>query len=373
MRDPDEQVRLDALQRAAGRPIVAYTISEVRLAFEQERLFGWPPPASIEGLRRRWNAERDAGPDAAQDAERERVAHEEQAEARGAFAMHLGPGEELSDPDSFDRALPSAPPALGERFDDEAPGRPAHAAGTDASDPPPVLPQDAVPRIDERGEGAHRLRSDEAPDERPKDAPRPPSHEAPRERLDDTPRESRDAWDAATPPSGLEGALAGAPLFEAEARLASGTDRDEVARGALEICAAFADAAFLFAVYEGKLLGSQAIRDGRLQDLRGIVMAGRAESCLTRAVRAGRVLQGPPDPGRVDRRLFGALGFRASNQLMVLPVRAGERILAVLAVETRGGPPGTIASGAFHGVAERLGASFGRLIQERRARYRAPD
>ncbi len=304
MRDPDESVRIDALRRAAGRPIVAYSISEVRLAFLQEKLFGWAPPASIEGLRGRWNA-RGSSDD---QAEEERARSEEQDEARAAFAMDFGSGEELSDPDSFDDAIPALTPAAPEALAEPAPA-PAPAA------------------------------------------------------------EARSRPAAATTPAPAAPAAASA-LADSERRLVEGADRDDVARAALEICAAFGVGASLFAVFEGKLLGSLSIRGGEITDLRGIVMAGRAESCLTKAVRSGRVIQGPPDPGRVDARLFRALGYVEPNDLLVLPVRAGDRILAVIAAESGQLRFGPIASAALRSVAECLGASFGRLIQERRASYR---
>lgn len=316
MRDPDEAVRIDALRRVAGRPVVTYAISEVRLAFLQEKLFGWTPPASIEGLRGRWNQRRGGD----EQSEQERAESEEQNEARAAFAMDFGSGAELSDPDSFDGGLPSSPLTM-------EPAEPP-AAPAQAPDPTPrVAPAQAV-----------------AP------APSTPLAEA--------------------PPAPARSQVAPSPLADAEQRLVAGSDRDEVARAALEICATFSEAACLFAVYEGKLLGSLSIRAGEITDLRGIVMAGRAQSCLTKAVRTGRAVQGPPDPGRVDARLFKALGYVEPNDLLVLPVRAGERILAVIAAECSQIRFGPVAGAALRSVAECLGASFGRLIQERRASYR---
>ena len=236
--------------------------------------------------------------------------------------MDFGSGAELSDPDSFDGVLPSPLPAT----EPPDPAPPAKAAASE-----------------------------------PQRAAAPPAATPPVQRAAAPPRER-------TPQVKPVAALS--PLADAERQLVEGADRDDVARAALEICATFAESACLFAVYEGKLLGSLSIRAGEITDLRGIVMAGRAQSCLTQAVRTGRVVQGPPDPGRVDARLFQALGYVEPNDLLVLPVRAGERILAVIAAECGQMHFGPIASAALRSVAECLGASFGRLIQERRASYR---
>ncbi len=99
MRDPNEGVRVEALARACHKRVVPYVVSEVRLAFLQERWLGVPPPGCVEGLRALM--EEEAKPVARQEPEPSR-----DLEALG--LAQLPPEAELSDDASFLRGMAAA-------------------------------------------------------------------------------------------------------------------------------------------------------------------------------------------------------------------------------------------------------------------------
>lgn len=299
MRDPDQQVRIDTLAKAGGRPVVPYSISEVRLAFLHEKVLGLAPAAHLEALRQHLDGKKRGktiDPESS-------ASHQERVIIRAELGLRpLEEGAELTDPESFESAMGAPTRDLG--------GASPKRKAPKAKEPEAVI-------LGER-EGI-----------------------------------------------GSPGALAAA-----ERDLTIAPNRNGVTRAALAIAGAFAESAAFFAVHDGQILGTMAIREDRLTDIGGIALPTTTGSCLAEVARTGRVRLGPPNEDVIDDRLFDALGYSTRSEMLAQPVHIGDRIVGILVAESGNVEPGPVAIAALAELAEAMTRAFERLILERRSRYR---
>lgn len=157
-----------------------------------------------------------------------------------------------------------------------------------------------------------------------------------------------------------------------ERQLADAKDRDEVAALTLRIARYYARVAALFVVNRGLVAGLCGSGEGLGDRLEGIMIPTSADSLMAAPLETGQPVRGGPPPGSVDQRVLRAMGRDKIQDLAVLPIRIGERVVNLLYVDNGSEPLAKTSLGALRVLCAAVGRVYERLILERKQSGRPP-
>ncbi len=151
-----------------------------------------------------------------------------------------------------------------------------------------------------------------------------------------------------------------------ERQLADAKDRDEVAALALRIARYHARVAALFVVNQGLVAGLCGSGEGLEDRLEGIMIPSSADSLMATPLETGQLVRGGAPPGSVDQRVLRAMGRDAIEELAVLPICIGKRVVNLLYVDNGSGPLAKTSLAALRVLCTAVGRVYERLILERK-------
>ena len=151
-----------------------------------------------------------------------------------------------------------------------------------------------------------------------------------------------------------------------ERQLADAKDRDEVAALTLRIARYHARVAALFVVNQGLVAGLCGSGEGLEDRLEGIMIPTSANSLMARPLATGEFVRGDAPPGSVDQHVLRAMGRDAIEELAVLPICIGKRVVNLLYVDNGSGPLAKTSLAALRVLCAAVGRVYERLILERK-------
>jgi hypothetical protein len=158
-----------------------------------------------------------------------------------------------------------------------------------------------------------------------------------------------------------------------ERQIADAKDRDEVAALTLRIARYHARVAALFVVNQGLVAGLCGSGEGLENRLEGIMIPTSADSLMARPLETGELVRGGAPPGSVDQRVLRAMGRDAIEELAVLPICIGKRVVNLLYVDNGSGPLAKTSLAALRVLCAAVGRVYERLILERKRSGRASN
>ena len=165
-----------------------------------------------------------------------------------------------------------------------------------------------------------------------------------------------------TPPPARTPSPAAAAALEAE--IDRSVTRDSVARLALYLARGYASATALMLVHRGFVQGLCA--DGLPGRLDAILFPADATSAFGEVAASGRPFRGAPPAHGLDARILRALGREHVQEIAVLPVFLGGRVVNLLYADNGPEALGDVSTAALTAVCARLAAAYERLIRERK-------
>jgi hypothetical protein len=151
-----------------------------------------------------------------------------------------------------------------------------------------------------------------------------------------------------------------------ERQLADAKDRDEVATLTLRIARYHARVAALFVVNQGLVAGLCGSGEGLENRLEGIMIPTSADSLMARPLENGELVRGSATFGSVDQRVLRAMGRDAIEELAVLPICIGKRVVNLLYVDNGSGALAKTSLAALRVLCAAVGRVYERLILERK-------
>jgi hypothetical protein len=151
-----------------------------------------------------------------------------------------------------------------------------------------------------------------------------------------------------------------------ERQLADAKDRDEVAALTLRIARYHAHVAALFVVNQGLVAGLRGSGEGLEDRLEGIMIPSSADSLMSAPLQTGQLVRGGAPPGSVDQRVLRAMGRDTIEELAVLPIRIGKRVVNLLYVDNGREPLAKTSLAALRALCSGVGRVYERLILERK-------
>lgn len=320
MLDPDDAEQLDFVETAACRRVVPYVLPEIRLLYWLET-----------------HLQIDRHPRYVNLAARLRRTDMKLSEAA---LSNLGQtfdqdGTAIPDPaDPVEVEPPPPPDVLDQWFEDDVlRPEPAPASGSETSTPSPAAPGEDADEI--------LLLEELAVDVESSPLPEP----------------------AASPSAGP---LTPARVAELEARLLGASERDAIVEGVLELARAYCEVAVLFLVHGGKVAPLRASGADVTQRLGGLEVPLGMHSIFAHPAVTGFAFRGSPPEGGIDGRLLEALGRQDVHDLLVQPIRIGERVVNLLYCDNGSSAFGESGVAALGAVADCAARAYERLILDRK-------
>ena len=156
-----------------------------------------------------------------------------------------------------------------------------------------------------------------------------------------------------------------------ERQIADANDRDEVAALTLRIARYHARVAALFVVNQGLVAGLCGSGEGLEDRLEGIMIPTSADSLMAKPLETGELVRGGAPPGSVDQRVLRAMGRDEIEELAVLPICIGKRVVNLLYVDNGSAPLAKTSLAALRVLCAAVGRVYERLILERKRSGRA--
>ncbi len=163
-------------------------------------------------------------------------------------------------------------------------------------------------------------------------------------------------------PSGAPASPAAAAALESEIDLAS--SREGVARLTVYLARRYAAASALLLVHRGIIQGLCA--NGLQGRPDAILFPADAASVFGEVASSGRPFRGVPRAGGLDARILRALGREHVQEIAVLPVTLGGRVVNLLYADNGPEDLGDASAAALTSVCARVAAAYERLIRERK-------
>jgi hypothetical protein len=156
-----------------------------------------------------------------------------------------------------------------------------------------------------------------------------------------------------------------------ERQLADAKNRDEVAAVTLRIARYHARVAALFVVNQGLVAGLRGSGEGLEDRLEGIMIPTSADSLMATPLETREPVRGGAPPGSVDQRVLRAMGRDEIQELAVLPICIGERVVNLLYVDNGSEPLAKTSLAALRVLCTAVGRVYERLILKRKRSGRA--
>ncbi len=115
-----------------------------------------------------------------------------------------------------------------------------------------------------------------------------------------------------------------------EAELAAASNREQVAAVAVRIAACYARASALFVVNNETIAGLCAEGEGLAERIEGVLISTAAEGLFSTPLSTGRAYRSAPSEEPDNVRLMRALGRSAACDVLVVPVRVGDRTVNLI-------------------------------------------
>lgn len=179
------------------------------------------------------------------------------------------------------------------------------------------------------------------------------------------------AVDVEAPPTDSSAPAAGGPLTptrvaELEARLMGASERDAIVEGVLELARAYCEVAVLFLVHGGKVAPLRASGADVPARLSGLEVPLDVHSIFAHPAVTGFAFRGSPPEGGIDGRLLAGLGRDDVHDLLVQPIRIGERVVNLLYCDNGSSAFGESGVAALGAVADCGARAYERLILDRK-------
>lgn len=115
-----------------------------------------------------------------------------------------------------------------------------------------------------------------------------------------------------------------------EAELSAATDREQVAAVAVRIAACYARSSAVFVVNDETIAGLCAEGEGLAERIEGVLLSTATECMFSAPLRDARPYRRARSQAPDDARLMRALGRSEACDVLIVPVRACERIVNLL-------------------------------------------
>lgn len=147
--------------------------------------------------------------------------------------------------------------------------------------------------------------------------------------------------------------------------------REEVARAALRLSRRRAERTAILLYRNGFIEGYRGMGPGLEKDpmqLKALLMPVAQDSVASEPVFRGISFSGQPRNNRVDQAMLRALHHEAGKAIALFPVKIGNRVVALLYIESGEGRFDTGTLAASGELADRLGEAYKRIIVARKKR-----
>jgi len=149
-----------------------------------------------------------------------------------------------------------------------------------------------------------------------------------------------------------------------EAEIDRAQSREAVARLAVYLARSYASAAALFLCHRGIVQGLGG--DGLSGRPDVVLFPAGAASVFGEVAASGRAFRGAPRADGLDARVQRALGREHVQEIAVLPVRLGGRVVNLLYADNGPEALGDASAAALTAVCARVADAYERLIRERK-------
>lgn len=142
------------------------------------------------------------------------------------------------------------------------------------------------------------------------------------------------------------------------------SDPTGVARLGVYLARAYAAGAALFLVRSGLI--ETLCSDGLDARASGVLLPADRPSFLADVIARGEPFRGTPGEHELDQRILRALGRSQVQEIAVLPVAVGGRVVSLLYADNGPEALGDASVAALAAVGERVASAYARLILERK-------
>jgi hypothetical protein len=173
------------------------------------------------------------------------------------------------------------------------------------------------------------------------------------------------------PPSSLAPPSTPAAAAALEAEMDRSASHEHIARLAVHLARAYAEATAIFSVRHDLIEG--LVGEGMQSNLAGTLLPAAADSVFANVVASGTGFRGTPPKGGLEEKVLRALGRDHVGEIGLFPIAIRGRVVNLLYADNGPEVLGDASAAALGAVCTRVARAYARLILERKALAHRPQ